>query len=203
MFAQPSALEGGFARPVMDAQAVFRTVMDAMARPARVVPLNPMVTPPAPLSPAAAAIACTLFDADADFWLDSRLASHGAVVDWLVFHTGARSAPKPVDAAFALVTDIAAMPPLDRFAQGTQEYPDRSTTLVMQLPKLAGGTEMTFQGPGIKGHASIAPRGLPASFADQWRANGERFPRGVDVILADAEAVLCLPRSARLVNAEG
>lgn len=203
MFAQPSALEGGFARPVMDAQAVFRTVMDAMARPARVVPLNPMVTPPAPLSPAAAAIACTLFDADADFWLDSRLASHGAVVDWLVFHTGARSVPKPVDAAFALVTDIAAMPPLDRFASGTQEYPDRSTTLVMQVPSLNGGTEMTFEGPGIKERASVAAQGLPANFADQWQTNRSRFPRGIDIILTDGEAVVCLPRSVRLVNAEG
>ncbi len=203
MLAQASTLEGGFTHPVMDAQAVFRIVMDAMARPARIVPLNPTVAPPEPLTPAAAAIACTLFDADADFWLDTRLASHGAVADWLVFHTGARSVAKPADAAFALIAEIASMPSLDRFPQGTQEYPDRSITLVMQVPSLTGGVEMTFQGPGINGRAGIAPQGLPAGFADQWRANRGRFPRGVDVILADADSIVCLPRSARLVSGEG
>ena len=197
-----SPLEGGFASPVFDAQAVFRTVMDAMARPARVVTLPSPVTPPKPLHKATAALACTLFDADAGFWLDAYLSGDTAVEEWLVFNTGARSLAIAREASFAIVSHPATMPALERFALGTQEYPDRSATLVIQLPDLEGGRFLTFEGPGIKGQATIAPKGLGQDFADQWRENRDRFPRGVDVVLAAGERIACLPRSTRLIAVE-
>ncbi|TIT74126.1 MAG: carbon-phosphorus lyase subunit PhnH, partial [Mesorhizobium sp.] len=44
------SIEGGFADPVFNAQAVFRAVMDAMARPGSVQALPSLTHPPAPLS---------------------------------------------------------------------------------------------------------------------------------------------------------
>ncbi len=52
-------LAPGFADPVHDAQATFRAVMDALARPGLPRPLTPGLTPPAPLTPELAAVALT------------------------------------------------------------------------------------------------------------------------------------------------
>lgn len=202
MQTETTTLDGGFAQPVFDAQAIFRAIMDAMARPAIVTPLVPRTTPPAPLQPLAGAVACTLIDADTSVWLDPALKGSEALRAWLAFHTNARFVDVPEGAAFALVADPAAIPPLDRFAQGTQEYPDRSATLVLQIESFEGGAPLIFQGPGIKGTASLAPLGLPSDFAGQWDENVSRFPRGVDLILIAGEAIACLPRSARLIEGE-
>lgn len=195
-------LQGGFAEPVLDAQATFRAVMDAMARPATITRLAVRAAPPAPLAPLAGAIACTLTDADAPVWLDPVLGGSERVRAWLGFHTGARIATAPGDAAFALIANPLLMPPLDRFACGTQEYPDRSATLILQLSSLEGGEPLAFRGPGIKREATIAPIGLPADFAGQWTGNARRFPRGADLVLTAGDAIACLPRSARLVGME-
>lgn len=194
-------LDGGFAAPVFDAQATFRLVMDAMARPARSMAATPLANPPAGLAPLAGAMACALTDADTPVWLDPVLRSD-ALDAWIAFHTGAPRAEAPVDAMFALVGDPRSMPPLDRFSQGSQDYPDRSATLLLQVTSLEGGVPLTFGGPGIRGRETIAPQGLPADFAAQWRANSARFPRGVDLILVADGEIAGLPRSARLVETE-
>jgi alpha-D-ribose 1-methylphosphonate 5-triphosphate synthase subunit PhnH len=137
MFAE--AIEGGFADPVFDAQSIFRAVMDAMARPGTVMPVGPFAKPPAPLSATAAAVALTLCDHDTPVWLDSQLAATAAVYSWLGFHAGAPLVDMPSEAAFALAASPAGLPPLDHFAQGTQEYPDRSTTLILQVDALSSG----------------------------------------------------------------
>jgi alpha-D-ribose 1-methylphosphonate 5-triphosphate synthase subunit PhnH len=199
MFAHARTLEGGLADPVLDAQAVFRTVMDAMSRPATILVMPRGTTPPAPLGAAAGAMAATLADAETPIWLDSPLAGSEAVRAWLTFHTGARFAAAPPEASFGLVSDPARLPPLGLFAQGTQDYPDRSTTLILQVESLDGGAALTFRGPGIKGTATIAPVGLPGDFADEWMDNASRFPRGVDLVLIAGDLIACLPRSARLV----
>ncbi|HMM62993.1 MAG TPA: phosphonate C-P lyase system protein PhnH [Mesorhizobium sp.] len=203
MLSQASALEGGFSDPVLDAQAAFRAIMDAMARPATVHSVPALVRPPAPLGRAAGAVACALIDADTPFWLDDALGLAEAPRVWLGFHTGAGQAASLPQAAFALIGDPARMPRLERFAQGSQDYPDRSATLILQLDGLTGGPALTFEGPGIDGSATLAPRGLPADFAGQWAENRARFPRGVDLILTAGDAIACLPRSARPIRAEG
>jgi alpha-D-ribose 1-methylphosphonate 5-triphosphate synthase subunit PhnH len=201
MLAEASTLEGGFSDPVLGAQSVFRALMDAMARPGSIARAEAGVTPPAPLERAAGAVTCALIDANTPYWLDAALDGE-ALRSWLAFQTGARPAASLSQAAFALVSAPASMPPFERFAQGSQEYPDRSATLVLRLEDLEGGAPLTFMGPGIKTRVTIAPRGLPADFAEQWHANRKRFPCGVDLVLTAGDAFACLPRSARLIPAE-
>ena len=63
-------LRQGFPDPVLDAQEVFRAVMDALARPGSVRPLGSDLDPPAPLTPELAAVALSLADHDAPLWLE-------------------------------------------------------------------------------------------------------------------------------------
>ena len=194
---------GAFASPVFDAQAVFRALMEAMARPGTVQPVAASAEAPEPLAPAAAALALTLCDADTPVWLDAALAAEAAVGRWLAFHTGAPVTADAGEAAFALIADAGALASFDRFAHGAQDYPDRSATLIVQTRSLAAGPALTLKGPGIRDSAAIAPAGLPERFADLWAANNSLFPRGVDLVFAGPGAVAALPRTTRIVAKGG
>jgi alpha-D-ribose 1-methylphosphonate 5-triphosphate synthase subunit PhnH len=196
-------ISGGFTNPVFDAQAIFRAVMDAMARPGTVQRAKAETQPPQPLSPVAAAVALTLCDHDTPLWLDPALKQTQAVASWLGFHTGVPLADTPADAHFALVADPAGLIALENFAQGTQEYPDRSTTLILQVASLSAGDGLMLEGPGIDGSTSFAPTPLPRHFVEQWKQNRARFPRGVDLVVAAPEGIACLPRTTRIRAMEG
>ncbi len=200
MAALTAVQSGGFRDPVLDAQTVFRAVMDALARPGTIRALAGRLMPPSPLTPELAALVLTLADHDTPVWLDSALAASGEVRAWLAFETGAPVVDTPVTADFALILDLATATPLSAFAFGTDEYPDRSTTLIAAVPALSGGEPLTIRGPGIDGSAAIAPQGLPPDFAAQWAANRAAFPRGVDLLLAAEDAVMGLPRTSRIVE---
>jgi len=191
-------LAPAFDDPALASQAAFRAVMEAMARPGLPRPLAAKLAPPAPFSATAAAIALTLLDYETRFWLDPGLAAAGEVADWIRFHTGAPPTEVPGQAAFAFICDAAAMPPFESFAQGSSEYPDRSTTLVVQVARLDRGEMLTLSGPGIAGNRSFAAAPLPADFRARLLANRALFPCGIDLILVSAQAVAGLPRSLRV-----
>lgn len=195
---EPGMMEGGYSAPVFESQVVFRGVMDAMARPGHLVGDLPMPRPPAPLLPSAAAVALTLCDGDTPIWLDAPLAAAEAVRVWLGFHTGAPVVAVPGEAHFALVANPASLINLDNFAQGTQEYPDRSATLILSLATLAKGAPLILEGPGIETAAELAPDPMPRHFVEQWTAMHARFPRGIDMILASPEGIAALPRTTRV-----
>ena len=194
------ALAPGFADPVFDAQRTFRAVMAAMARPGRIVALASDLAPPAPMTPALAALALTLADQDTPVWLDAPLAAVPDVAAFLRFHAGAPIVADPAAAAFALVSDPRAMPPFEVFAQGSDAYPDRSATLLVQVERFTGAS-LTLAGPGIAGTTTFAASPLPADFAERLKANRAMFPRGVDLVLCAADRIAALPRSVRLVEA--
>jgi alpha-D-ribose 1-methylphosphonate 5-triphosphate synthase subunit PhnH len=196
---QISVIEGGFARPVFDAQTVFRAVMDAMARPGTASSVSPLAHPSAPFSPLAASVALSLCDHDTPVWLDRKL-SQPAVRDWLGFHTGAPVATLATDAHFAFTACPEDLIALENFTQGSQEYPDRSTTIVLQVDGFDAGTPLTLSGPGIETTVTIAPHPMPRHFSAQWKQNRARFPRGVDLILVSTDAIVGLPRTVRITE---
>lgn len=196
-----AALAPGFTHPVFDAQAVFRAVLDALARPGLPRDLALDLAPPSPLTPELAAVALALADPDASLWLDAALASSPAVAGYLRFHTGARIVADPTEAAFALVSDAGADLPITELPTGTDEYPDRSATLVVAVASLAGGPALTLSGPGIRGDVEVSAGPLPAGLVEVLRANAASFPRGLDVLLVSAGRVLGIPRSSRLAEA--
>jgi alpha-D-ribose 1-methylphosphonate 5-triphosphate synthase subunit PhnH len=198
---EAQSIEGGFENPVFDAQTVFRAVMDAMARPGCVRPVPVFAAPPAPLLPVAAAVTLALCDHDTPLWLDASLQASTAVKSWLGFHSGAPLARTPDEAHFVVVAAPGELISLDNFSQGTQEYPDRSATLILQVESLSIGSPLLLEGPGIEKTANLAPSPLPRHFVEQWKQNNQRFPRGVDVILAAPEGVACLPRTTRIQEA--
>jgi alpha-D-ribose 1-methylphosphonate 5-triphosphate synthase subunit PhnH len=174
--------------------------MDALANPGTIQSLTAETQPPLPLTPELGAIAQALFDHDTKVWLDSRLAASSAVREWLSFQTSLELVSEIGEAHFALVSDIAQMPPLDVFAKGTSEYPDRSATIIMALDGFTGTQTLQLQGPGIEHVRDFAPSTLPVRFSEQWAANAALFPRGVDLVFAAPKNVAALPRSTKLIK---
>jgi alpha-D-ribose 1-methylphosphonate 5-triphosphate synthase subunit PhnH len=201
MASQNAIYVGGFASPVFESQAVFKALMDGMARPGSIRTLASGAAPPTPMGSGAGAIALTLCDHDTPVYLSMPLVEAG-VPGWLAFQTGALITGERAEAQFAFLDISTPMPPLPTFAAGSQEYPDRSTTLVVELPSLAGGQDYILAGPGIDGATTIAPAGLPAPFEELWRANNALFPRGIDLILVAGLHAICLPRTVRIRRKE-
>jgi alpha-D-ribose 1-methylphosphonate 5-triphosphate synthase subunit PhnH len=87
------------------------------------------------------------------------------------------------------------MPDLDRFDAGTDEYPDRSATIIVQVDMLSAGVGRRLTGPGIESEVRLDAPGLPERFWEGLRANHGRFPRGVDVLLTAGSRLAALPRT--------
>ena len=182
---QSNALQGGFTDAPVQAAKAFRAAMNVMARPGR-IELMEAAQPPAPMSPAAGTLILTLCDPETPVFLGD---SHDtvAVRDWITFHTGAPCVD-PDEASFALGV-WPSLQPLSQFPIGTPEYPDRSTTLIVELPEL-NSAGATLSGPGIKGVSQLSlPDVVP------FQTNAGLFPLGLDFFFTAERQAAGLPRS--------
>lgn len=175
-------MQPAFADPPADSARAFRSILQAMARPGTIHHIDAPAPPG--LSPAAAATLLVLADPTTPVWIRTGR-------DWLVFHTGAPITEARADAAFAVGTwdDLL---PLEDWPIGTPDYPDRSVTLIVDVPILdAPGSRLT--GPGIESEAWL-PLPDPAALA----ANAALYPLGFDLILTCGTRLAALPRSTRI-----
>ena len=193
-------LPAGFADKVLSAQSTFRSVMDAMARPGSVQRIASAAGTPVGMMRGTAAIALTLFDHDTPVWLDGRMSATADVAKWLKFHTSAPVVADSSIASFALIGDPRSLPTLDRFAFGSNEYPDRSTTVVLQVESLTNGPAVELCGPGIDGTATLRASIQPHDLFERLAVNAALFPRGIDVVLVHDDSIVAIPRTTRLVR---
>lgn len=193
-------IKPAFSDSVFAAQATFRAVLEATARPGEIVPVAAGIEAPLPMTGAMAAISLTLLDQDTPVWLDMALAAAPDVAAWIRFHTGAPIVAAPSQGAFAFVREQMRLPPLDKFNVGTAEYPDRSTTVIVHVDSWNCSTALYLAGPGIKRERRLAAGPLPADTHARIAANRALFPCGVDLIFAADDSVAALPRSVRLLR---
>ncbi|MFN7222421.1 MAG: phosphonate C-P lyase system protein PhnH [Paracoccaceae bacterium] len=181
----PDALLGGFAEAPVQSAHAFRASLNSLARPGSLQTLHG-ATPPAPLSVAGGVLVLMLCDGTTPVHLAG---GHdcAALRDWITFHTGAPLV-EAGQAAFAIGT-WDALRPVSRFAIGQPDYPDRSATLIVEMPALSA-TGPSLTGPGIKDAAHLS---LPETAA--FIANRALFPLGFDCFFTAGAQVAGLPRS--------
>lgn len=189
----------GLADPVHDSQRCFRAALQALARPGTIHEVAAAI-PGLPLGPAMSQLLLTLTDEATPVWWQRprRELEH-----WLRFHTGARSTNSGRDAAFAAVTDAGALDFLDLFALGSLAAPERSSTLLVEVPSLESGPAMRAYGPGIADDAELCVDGLHREFWAAWQANHAAFPQGVDLFFTCGSRFIGLPRTTRISRLEG
>ncbi|WP_299293631.1 phosphonate C-P lyase system protein PhnH [uncultured Tateyamaria sp.] len=185
---QQASLAGGFADPPHQSSTAFRAIMQVMARPGRIETITGGAAP-APLSGAASSVLLTLADPDTGVHLAGAFDTQ-AVRDWITFQTGA-----PLVAAPAAQFVLGAWADIDltQLAIGTAEYPDRSATVIVELPALSPeGAILT--GPGIRDRATL---GLPGDVG-VFQRNAALFPLGVDFMFTSGAQIAALPRSTKV-----
>lgn len=190
----------GFSDPVFQSQGAFRALLAALAEPGLACDLGDAIVPPAGLEAATAVALLTLADYETPIWLPAALRD-GPAGAWLRFHCGAALIDDPARAAFAVIDGAAAEPKLAAFNAGDDQFPDRSTTVLVQCAGLDGGEAVTLEGPGIPGRRSIAPTGLRSGFWAEVEGNAAVYPLGVDLLLVHGAQLLGLPRSTQIVEA--
>ena len=183
----------GLTDPVGDAQRIFRRVLNALAHPGRVVTLDaPAELPAGVLGRAAIGTALALLDFETAIWLDEAAASIGP---HLRFHCNCPLAAARDQAAFVLIGDPATLLPLDGFAQGSDSYPDRSATLVIEVKALDQDGALHLSGPGIHDQALLGVTGLRPGFWPERAALAPLFPCGLDLILTCGDRLAAIPRT--------
>ena len=187
----------GFDDPVMGSQRIFRMLLDAMSSPGKVINSDIPLQAPAPLLATSAAICLTLLDRETLLWLDAK-ADQPQVRDYLRFHCGCMLTARAKEAHFALIADALCVAPLGQFELGTDEEPERSATLIIQVKALSSEGGLKLTGPGIEAarHLHIAP--FPPSFLQQVVLNQSLFPRGLDFVFASPNQIAAIPRSSKI-----
>ncbi|NKJ47317.1 phosphonate C-P lyase system protein PhnH [Burkholderia sp. SG-MS1] len=189
-----STLTPGFADPVHDTQAVFRTLLDALSRPGTIGEVANVLPDRRAGRAARAAFAAllALCDYATPVWLAQPDTALGSA---LRFHTGAPLVEEPAAAVFAYVHDASALPPIERFTLGTAESPDQAVTLLIRVEALTGGVPVVLSGPGILDTETISPVGLPEHFWRERAALAPLFPCGADCYLVSGARLIGLPRT--------
>ncbi|MBX3619858.1 MAG: phosphonate C-P lyase system protein PhnH [Rhizobacter sp.] len=187
----------GFADATHDAQAVFRSVLDALSRPGRLQTLQASdgLQAPPPLSRGLSALLLTLLDAETSLHLAAPLASDEA---WLYarFHTGVQPAER-AQADFVAVR--AAEASWDDLRLGSDEAPQQGATLIVETGSLAlerGPLRLT--GPGIEHEQRMGLCGLSPAFWQRRIAMQPLFPRGADLLIVCGSQLIGVPRSTRI-----
>ncbi len=199
----------GFSDSTAQSQVVFRSALDAMARPGTPVsiPAASLVSPTPGTHAAAASVLLALLDQDCTLWLSPTLAD-GPAAAWLRFHTGCLMVQDCSKADFVWAASIAELPPLKQLKQGSAEYPDQSATCVVDVTawRIAAASEadaVSLRGPGVRDVLTLAVDGMDAGFVQQHHAIQAHAPCGVDIFCCAGDAVLGFPRSVRLATGAG
>jgi alpha-D-ribose 1-methylphosphonate 5-triphosphate synthase subunit PhnH len=184
---QGQTLTGGFSNVPIDAAVAFRALMQVMATPGQIVDVTG-AQPPSPLSQAAGVALLTLCDPDTPIHLAPEV-DVTAVREWITFHTGAPfSDAEKAQFAVGSWTSLNGL----NFPIGTSEYPDRSTTLIVEVETLSqDGSQLS--GPGIKDTAALS---LPETAA--FQANATLFPLGLDYFFTSGARIAALPRTTKV-----
>ncbi|MDP5293586.1 phosphonate C-P lyase system protein PhnH [Oceanimonas sp. CHS3-5] len=195
-----TAITTAFADAIHDSQACFRRLLTAMSEPGTRVTLD-RAGAFGGLSAGGAQVLLTLADNGTRIWLSASLKEDEAVLDNLRFHVAAPLTEQAATADFAVLSQRdsdAAEALLQALPKGTEEYPDRGATLVIETDAFDDGMPVTLSGPGIAGVRSVRLGSLPSALMRWLSERDLSSPLGIDLMLVCDRDLIAIPRSTRV-----
>ncbi|MEO1730523.1 MAG: phosphonate C-P lyase system protein PhnH [Pseudomonadota bacterium] len=184
-------IEPGFENPAIDAQRVFRAVMEGWARPGQLVDVSGFGASTVGIDHASAAVALTLVDADTPTYLAP---SAERAAPWLRFHCGCPILEASEKASFVFGS-AKELTDLSRFAHGSAMEPELGARVIAAVDSLESGDAYLLTGPGVDAEQRISISGLPDALLEARTKLRRHFPAGVDFVFVAGSRLVCLPRT--------
>jgi alpha-D-ribose 1-methylphosphonate 5-triphosphate synthase subunit PhnH len=160
----------GFDDPAIGSPQTFRAIFAAMEHPGRLVTIGENPNAPDVLNLASAATCLTLLARETPVWIDVERGS--PAISWLQFCCGGAVVTESCMANFAIITKPATMPALDSFRVGPYEYPDKATTIVVQVDDILPSAVNKYPKILFDNTVQLDLKGVPNKFWNQWRQKG-------------------------------
>jgi alpha-D-ribose 1-methylphosphonate 5-triphosphate synthase subunit PhnH len=178
-------------------QSVFRTLLNAMARPGSVARIdlngaNPLV-----------AIAEALVDHEVTFAVAPE---RQELVEAILRQTGSRVGPLGAS-EYVFCEDASLEGVLTEAADGTWEYPDAGATVVCLVQSISqppsGGERVVVAGPGIRDTATVYIEGFGQEARRAFAERNAIRPLGLDLVLVTADGtIVCFTRYTSFVEGQ-
>ena len=97
-------------------------------------------------------------------------------------------------ANFALFTKPATMLALDYFRVGRYEYPEKATTMIVQIDDILPGTDNKDSHISVNQTAQLELKGIPNKFWNQWQQLSGLHPLGIDIFFTCDDVLIALPK---------
>lgn len=191
---------------VFDSQAVFRKLMDAMARPGRIYILDKISFEytPTGLNPFVLSVFKTICDNNV------LIGGAGCNEDWLEYlRINTMTLLAAVEEAdYLLFNGAMFIEGFGNIKTGNLEFPEHGGTAVLLVENLSdkngtranpGSLTLRMKGPGIKNATIIKVTGLNIKYIETSNNLKKFYPMGIDLILIDNSGkIAAIPRSTKL-----
>lgn len=194
---------------VHDTQIIYRKLVDAMARPGKIVNIFEAcnkTTPPDSFSKTMAGLAFLLLDTEVRFFVQAE--EQARIEEYLRMNTFS-SLGKMEDADFLFIDrrlfedEIEEL--MSHVKKGTLQNPHNSATIFIAVDELGsrecGEEEMRLllQGPGIREKRELLVSGLSEKWLVEREWVNEEYPTGVDLVFVCSNGDIAgLPRTTKI-----
>jgi alpha-D-ribose 1-methylphosphonate 5-triphosphate synthase subunit PhnH len=184
---------------IFDSQRIFRSLLDAMANPGRIITLPKIGIEITAANMYPLLLLMTLLDHEVSFCvLDNGAQTQ--VIEYLKTNTGSKES-RLENSDFILVYGGSSHGLIQSARVGTLEYPDESATVIYDIDSIGddgGDVLLELSGPGIADKRRIGASGIEQNEIEDVLAMRD-YPLGLDLIFSDrAGRIACIPRSTTM-----
>ena len=177
-------------------QQTFRAIFAAMEHPGRLVTIHENPYAPDVLNSASAAVCLTLLGYETPVWTDADLNS--PAISWLQLGCESSVVTETCMAYYAIITKPACMPALNFFRIGPFEYPEKETTIIVQVDDIIPATGTDHSNVVTYKTAWLEFKGITEKFWIQWRQLSRLNPPGINIFITCDDVLVALPRIKRI-----
>lgn len=188
-------------------QAVFRVLLDCMARPGKISGIKPVSHDfNFYFNPYILGVAITLLDQEVTFCINND--QNNSALNLTIYTLSSHVSLSDCD--YFLVDGKESFD-MQRLKKGQFKYPDQSATIICQVEQLLSAEQiertkavkLQLTGPGILNTHYLYITGLNQKILPSWQDCNREFPLGLDWIFVDQSGRLsCVPRSTKFAWAE-